>query len=71
MGEDGRIVAQPDQGQPYKGRLKGTAAADVIVGTNANESSAAAQAPNLICGPGRRRRGAAISRGSSTRSRSM
>jgi len=47
-----RIVGGPDNGMLYKGKLKGTGGADVIVGTGGMDDSDAKGGNDLVCAGG-------------------
>jgi CSLREA domain-containing protein len=48
----GVIVGGPNNGQPYTGKLNGTAGADVMVGTNGRDEFSARGGNDVLCGRG-------------------
>lgn len=50
--KDGKIVGGPDNGKTYKGKLKGTKGADVIVGTDGADTIEGNNGDDVICGLG-------------------
>jgi Ca2+-binding RTX toxin-like protein len=48
----GALVGGPLNGQPYAGRIRGTAGGDVIAGTPGQDEIGAGQGDDLICGGG-------------------
>jgi Ca2+-binding RTX toxin-like protein len=50
VGAQGRIVGGPDNSKLYKGKLKGTNGADVIVGTDGSDNIDAKAGNDAVCG---------------------